>query len=370
MPRPLLVTTALVVFALAAGVLPAPAADRAELPPAAARVHAFYYGWYATEEVDGFQAHWNHEIIGDPDGRAFPGGQDIGADYYPALGPYSSSDPAVLARHMRQLRAAGCGVLVASWWGPDTFEDGVLASLLDAAVAAELEIAVHLEPFAGRDAATSREALRYLLRAHGDHPALHRPDRWGGRPVVYVYDSYLTPAADWARLLQPDGEITIRGTELDCVMIGLWVEQDEGDFFLQGGFDGFYTYFAADGFTWASSREHWPALAGFAAVHGLIFVPCVGPGYCDTRIRPWNESTTRDREAGAYYDRQFQAALLVRPHLIGITSFNEWHEGTQIEPAVPLAIDRYTYRDYRPHDPEYYLRRTRYWVERWRPGER
>ncbi|WP_228377905.1 hypothetical protein [Chryseobacterium luteum] len=28
-------------------------------------------------------------------------------------------------------------------------------------------------------------------------------------------------------------------------------------------------------------------------------------------------------------------AVNVNPDFIGITSFNEWHEGIQIEPAVP-----------------------------------
>jgi glycoprotein endo-alpha-1,2-mannosidase len=341
------------------------AVDAADVLPGA-RVHAFYYGWYATAAVDGRQAHWNHEVLGVDDGGRFPGGDDIGADFYPRGGPYSSGDPAAVARHVREMEAAGIGVIVASWWGAGSAEDRNLPLLLDAAAAAGLEVAFHLEPFPGRTAATSGEALGDLVGRYGDHPACHRPAAWGGRPVVYVYDSYLTPAADWADLLQPDGEITIRGTARDCVMIGLWVEADEGEFFTTGGFDGYYTYFAADGFTWSSSRANWPRLAAFAADHDLLFVPCVGPGYCDTRIRPWNAATTRDREDGAYYDRQFAAAVAVNPPVIAITSYNEWHEGTQIEPAVPLAIAGFTYRDYEPRDPGYYLERTRHWVTRWR----
>ena len=58
------------------------------------------------------------------------------------------------------------------------------------------------------------------------------------------------------------------------------------------------------------------------------------------------------------------AAIPADPHWIAITSFNEWHEGTQIEPAVPLTIESFTYRDYEPLDAEWYLRRTRHWVER------
>jgi len=90
----------------------------------------------------------------------------------------------------------------------------------------------------------------------------------------------------------------------------------------------------------------------------------VGPGYLDTRIRPWNAATTRSREDGAYYDRMFAAAIACGPTLIGVTSFNEWHEGTQIEPAVPMTVGDYTYEDYLPLKPEDYLARTRAWVNR------
>lgn len=62
----------------------------------------------------------------------------------------------------------------------------------------------------------------------------------------------------------------------------------------------------------------------------------------------------------------WRAALEVAPPLIAITSFNEWHEGTQIEPAVPKSIPGYTYEDYRPLAPDFYLDRTAHWVRQWK----
>lgn len=349
------------------------------------RVHAFYYGWYGNPAVDGAYRHWNHPVLdrrGRPDStRAAypgyagdaggdPGYADIGADFYPELGPYSSNEALILDRHMAMLVQAGIGVLVASWWGPGSFEDRNLPLVMDAADRQGLKVAIHFEPFPGRDAVTAGEALRYLVATYGQHPALWRPRAFGGRPVVYVYDSYLTSAQEWARLLRPDGDLSIRGTPADAVMIGLWVGRDEGSFFCDGGFDGFYTYFAAAGFTWGATPGNWPALADFAAAHGLIFVPCVGPGYRDARVRPWNTATTRDRENGRTYDRMFGAAIAAKPLWIGVTSLNEWHEGTQIEPATPMACDSFTYEDYGPHRPDWYLDRTRHWIRRWQSGPR
>ncbi|REC62735.1 hypothetical protein DRF65_09190 [Chryseobacterium pennae] len=38
--------------------------------------------------------------------------------------------------------------------------------------------------------------------------------------------------------------------------------------------------------------------------HHLIFIPCIGPGYFDTRIRPWNEADFKNRDNGRYYMKE------------------------------------------------------------------
>lgn len=95
-----------------------------------------------------------------------------------------------------------------------------------------------------------------------------------------------------------------------------------------------------------------------------MFVPSVGPGYIDTQVRPWNGKNTRSRQDGQYYKSALQKALDINPSMISITSFNEWHEGTQIETAVPKATDSFTYLDYGPQGPEYYLNITRQYVSK------
>ena len=338
----------------------AAAASAAEGPAPAADVHAFYYAWYGTPAVDGRWEHWNHQILlREGAGPRHEPPDDIGASFFPAGGPYSSCSPAAVDRHFAELRRAGCGVAVVSWWGPQDGGDLALPLVFAAAADHGVAIAFHVEPFVGRGAATTREALVRLLDRWGDHSALYRRD---GRPVVYVYDSYLTPPAEWATLLRPGGDLTIRGTPYDVVAIGLWVARDDGEALLAGGFDGAYTYFATDGFTFGSTATNWAAMAEFARARGLLFVPCVGPGYADLRVRPWNTDNQRDREQGAYYDRRWQAALDARPPVVGVTSYNEWHEGTQIEPAAPFAAPGFVYFDYGDLGPGWYLDRTRHWT--------
>jgi glycoprotein endo-alpha-1,2-mannosidase len=333
------------------------------------RVMAFYYPWYGNPATDGRYANWNHPVaVRNEAPRSFPGGDDIGSNFYPSLGCYSVNDPAVLREHMRELRQAGVGVICVSWWGPDTFTDRAMAGLFKAAEQAGILVSFHIEPFPGRNAATTRQGIAYLLSRYGSSPACFRLASQGNKPVFFVYDSYRTPADQWATILRKDGTNSIRGTELDAMVIGLWVKETEEPFMIEGGFDGFYTYFATDGFTYGSTFKNWPKLAHWARAHHKLFVPCVAPGYIDTRIRPWNGVNTRDREKGAYYDRSWAAALAVSPDLAGITSFNEWHEGTQIEPAAPKQIPAFTYLDYLPLPHDYYLDRTAYWVRQLTPA--
>ena len=69
--------------------------------------------------------------------------------------------------------------------------------------------------------------------------------------------------------------------------------------------------------------------------------------------------TSRERKNGVYYREGFRAALEHnRGGIVSITSFNEWGEGTQIEPAVPKETD-HVYLDYLPEDPDFYLQLTR-----------
>ena len=222
----------------------------------------------------------------------------------------------------------------------------------------------HIEPYKERNTANLRKYLAYIMTRYGNHPAFYRRQVGGvGRalPVYYIYDSYLVPAEDWALLLR--GTSSVRHTELDAVFIGLLVESRHQAEILSSGFDGFYTYFASSGFTYGSTLHNWQALASFAAGNHLLFVPSVGPGYVDTAVRPWNGRSTRPREEGAYYERSWQAAVEVHPPVISVTSFNEWHEGTQIESASSqTAHGERNYLSYLPHQPDRYLKLTNKWV--------
>lgn len=340
-------------------------------------VHVFYYPWYANPEIDGEYNHWNHPYLphwNKDEAKKYETGthvppDDIGSNFYPELGPYSSRDQNVIHKHMAQMQKAGIGVCVVSWYPPKQADDqgkdpdSLIPTLLQISALYRIKIAFHVEPYKDRSPETWREHIRYILDKYGDHESFYRYyDKRKKRslPLYYIYDSYNVPAEKWAQIFQPNGAITVRNTELDGIFIGLLVERQHKSDLVKAGFDGFYTYFATDRFTYGSTWGHWREIMKFSKERGKMFIPSIGPGYIDTRIRPWNAKNSRSRDNGTYYMNSAKFACDVQPSIISITSFNEWHEGTQIEPAVKKSIgEELYYLDYGSQGPYYYLHLTR-----------
>ncbi|XP_043973965.1 glycoprotein endo-alpha-1,2-mannosidase-like protein [Gambusia affinis] len=342
-------------------------------------VHIFYYTWYGSPHMDGKYIHWDHILVPHWDPKvasSYPRGkhmppEDIASSFYPELNSYSSRDPDVLESHMEQIGASAAGVLVLSWYPPGLADDNgepaedLVPAVLDAAYRHSLKVAFQIQPYRGRNDQTLHENIKYIIDRYGDHGAFYKFTSSTGKslPLFYIYDSYLTPPESWSDFLTPTGSHSVRGSPYDSMFIALIVEERHKHDILAGGFDGMYTYFASNGFSFGSSHQNWKAIKAFCDGNNLLFIPSVGPGYIDTSIRPWNNHNTRNRVNGRYYETVLQAALNVRPEIVTITSFNEWHEGTQIERAMPKKTMTRVYLDYQPHGPEHYLELTRRWAE-------
>ena len=343
-------------------------------------VQAFYYPWYGNPRVDKKWLHWNHKYL--PHWResitnSFPKGahkppDDIASNFYPELGPYSSADSNTVEEHMRQLSFAGIGVVAISYYPPGQADDNgedwqhLYPLILDTAAKYKIKIVFHIEPYKDRNEETVKSDIKHIITTYGPYWSFYKFfHRDQTLPVIYIYDSYHTKPQNWARILKA-GKDSIRWTPWDAFVIGLVVEKNHLEDMVVAGFDGFYTYFAADGFTFGSTRRNWAYLNRYAKDHSLIFIPSIGPGYIDTRVRPWNDENTRKRLRGRYYEQSWSNALELNPLLVSITSFNEWHEGSQIEKAIPKNTTSYKYLDYTPNSSNFYLSQTKKNIEKYK----
>ena len=60
----------------------------------------------------------------------------------------------------------------------------------------------------------------------------------------------------------------------DGFFIGLWLDQQHGNDLVDGGFNGAYTYFATDGFSWGSTTHNWATMSRFCEERGILFGEC------------------------------------------------------------------------------------------------
>jgi hypothetical protein len=259
---------------------------------AAPRSAIFFYPWYSNPGHDGHYGHWTQGGHQPP--------FDLASRFFPARGPYSSSDPRVLRGQMRDIAAAGVDQVVSSWWGQGSPEDARLGTLIREAKRVKLQVAVQLEPYPDRTVDTIAADLAYL--------------RGFGIRDVYVYRSKDFTAQDWTRVTRvPNG-------------LRLFAQTNHVGFAAASGFAGFYTY---DILLYHGAK--FDRLCTQARAMGILCAPSVGPGYDasqatgDPRVKP--------RLDGATYDSMWNAALRAGVDVVTITSYNEWGEGTQIEPA-------------------------------------
>lgn len=300
------------------------------------RTQLFYYPWYGGGST-GYR-HWVQGGHTPPD--------DVGANFYPVLGPYDSGDfSGAVEQHMRWIEQSGAGVIVYSWWGQGSYEDGLAPGVLEAAARHGIRVAWHLEPYSGRTAASTVSDVNYILGRYGSSPAFYRE---GGRGAFYVFESLRI--TDW--------------TPLDQVRSSAIVLAQTTDTSKVAHFGGMYTYDAIAGAT----APGWREAGAYCEANGLVWAPSVGPGYNDDRAVPGNTTPTLSRENGATYDREWQNALSSGADWVSVTSFNEWHEGSVIEPARSSppspAYETFAgaYGTSGAASETAYLDRTRYWA--------
>jgi hypothetical protein len=304
---------------------------------ATTRVSAFYYPWYGTTSDDGAYLHWGQ------DGHQPP--NDIAAAYYPASGLYSSSDRLVIARQMDEVRGAGIDELAVSWWGRGSVEDGRLGAVVAAARADGISVAAHIEPYPDRTVASMVADVAYLESTYGIR-------------TFYIYRALDLPVADWAAA--HDALHAVRGTLL-------FAQTALAGAASAARFDGIYTY---DIVTYGANTFR--RICDEAHRKHLLCAPSVGPGY-DAR-RGDGDTKVKLRRNGQTYDSMWHMALRSGADRVTITSFNEWHEGTQIEPAaLPKRRGAFRYLSYdgawglQGVRAEFaYLNRTRYWADLFR----
>jgi len=264
------------------------------------------------------------------------------------LQPYSSDDAGAIARQVHMAIGAGLDGFTSHWFAPGERTDQNFAKLLAASQGTGFQSTVmflrHIWP--GSPAPSEQnvaEALSYIMNTYSGSPNFLHVQ---GKPVIFFTDVYRVPQAGegavqaWANIR----------AQVDPGYNAIWIAEGLDPSYL-AVFDGLYVYkvthaaypndYLKDS-RWAAQVRQWAQNTG----RPKLWIATIVPGYDDLRagckpdVRVPSQPHKQDRQDGAFYQATFDAAMQSNPDWLFVQSFNEWVEGTYIEPSVQYG-DKY-----------------------------
>ena len=282
---------------------------------------AAYYGWYGIEDLN--WVHW-----GDPENPA--------AKYLPLLGQISGSPISqsyslygfsldeernlrLVKRQMVLAKMAGISAFAVSWWGPNSFEDKFMPTIMKAAEEVGFKITVIFEPFYKKTPNkwdVVEKSIDYLKERYMGSEVWLRDSE--GEPVVFTFD--IGPHEEWNNWKR-----ILSGRNM------AWVAHTTDRSVLDYGFKYFYEY-SPVGIV-AAGGDIMGVYMGVSDIppYDRLFIPTISPRYDDTKVRSPGYSIGDE-----LWENSVEAAKAVlahrKPEFVFVTSWNEWHESTSMEP--------------------------------------
>jgi hypothetical protein len=284
-------------------------------------VLADYFMWFGPDNFNGSQS-WD----------------------VPAAGAYNSDDFGTLQRQVSEAQRACLDGFAAHWFGPfDGSSTNNFNQLLAASGGTNLHhvIIVLTNVWPGASEQTIIDAINYVINNWAQNPNYLR---LGGRPVL-VFTNMERPWGTDAVALE--GWKRIRAAT-DPNHNTIWMAEGLKTTY-NPLFDGLYVYRIDHRDypqSWLKQKRWADALRaverqGNLPIGGLYFADTIAPGFDDTRaaaagsdLRSPAPPFARDRRNGGYYADTFNATANTGGDFLFVKSYNEWIEGTEIEPGA------------------------------------
>jgi len=326
--RPFAVALLLACFAVieSGSAAPAEAARRPQIV-----VH--YMPWFASKPVSrAWGWHWTMNAF-DPE-KAETGKRAIASHYYPLIGPYDSGDPAVIEYHLLLIRLAGFDGIIVDWYGLSNRLDYPMlhrntAALFPRAAKIGLKIGICYEDqtipklveageIAAHDRVKHAKAVLEWLRKNWFAEASYLT--LDGRPVLLSFGYSGLTDREWAEALPrgAGGPIYLSEHRRRPAASGAfdWPVPKEG----LARLDRF-----------EKAAKDWPVAmpAAFPRFHDI---------YSDAKVH--DSYGTIPDDNGRTFVTTLKRAIASRAPLVQVVTWNDWGEGTAIEPSAEFG-----YRD-------------------------
>ncbi|HJQ49673.1 MAG TPA: endo-1,3-alpha-glucanase family glycosylhydrolase [Gaiellaceae bacterium] len=262
---------------------------------------AYYYIWYQP-------ASWNRAKT-----------------TYPALGRYSSSDPTVIRKQIELAKHAGLSGFIVSWKSTRRL-NARLARVVRIANAEHFKLALIYEglDFNRNPLPVSRveSDLVYFLHRYGRNPAFN----FDGKPIVVWSGTWKfsrSSIAAVSRLVRPRMLLLASEKSVD-------------------GYRRVRQFVDGDAYYWSSVNPQLDRWAGrkldemSQAIHdrGGLWIAPAAAGFDARQV---GGRRIVPRLGGATLRAEWSTALASAPDLIGVISWNEYSENSEIEPTVAFG---------------------------------
>jgi hypothetical protein len=220
-----------------------------------------------------------------------------------------------------QAASAGIDGLVVAWYGPQEENNQTETNfrmILDQAQANGIKALLSVDLGSSAWFSSKQEiidGLNYALNVHAQHPAYFR---YNGKPVLFFWYQGRYSLSDWADIRQ----------QVDPNHNSIWIAEGAALDTLPT-FDGLHMYTISWADNVGATEAQW---GNSTRAKGGLWVGTAMPGWDNTYTKQ-SERYVRDRGDGAFLRESFSGAAASNPSMIIITSWNEWWEGTQIEPS-------------------------------------
>jgi hypothetical protein len=308
--------------------------------------------WYQNKSVSGkWGWHWTMNHF-NPD-QMTDGKQQAASQYRPLIGLYDSSDPDVLEYHVQLMKIAGIGGVAVDWYGREDYNDYAsnhknTQSLINVIQKAGLKFTLVYEDqtvtqlikgnvYPASDAVKKgRELMQWLETNWFASPYFLKID---GHPVFMVFGPQYYKDQDWVQMFAP------LKTQPDFLTL----------MFKKGP--------AVGGYSWPTPQrgeeKSWDELDMFEqrAANWPLKIEVAYPRFNDIYSQAGMTSFPPIQDyGGATYEKTLARALRSKAPIVQIATWNDWGEGTQIEPSVEFgyrdleATQRVTHAPYSAQD--------------------
>jgi hypothetical protein len=259
----------------------------------------------------------------------------------PAAGGYNSDDMSTIQMHLALSQRACLNGFIGHWFGakePRTTDN--FGKLLQASSGSNLQHSVVILENSLRRATEQDliDSVNFVMANWANHPNYLKID---GRPVIFFEG--MTRPWSGTGAAKRGWERVRKATDPDRKAI--WFAEGLSATY-NPLFDGLYVY-RIDHKTaprnWLKQPAYAAQLRAAESSSGvrLYFADTIAPGFDDTRsvkvratdVRMPAPGFARDRREGGYYRDTFSVTDKTNGDLLLVKSFNEWIEGTAIEPG-------------------------------------